>query len=290
MDHALPEPKENRVKEAATLEAQQQPSIPVTTTSSGNNEPSLGTTTGPNIVPGQRQRMITTTGQIREISDSSSQEQTAQEQQQQSSAEQYDHQQQHGNEYHQQVVQEGQSYGTYESQAHSNQVNASVHNLTEVKTVQIAHGRVPERDKGSNGHLSAAPTLYVVRENDELVYRAPNSVRYETERFQRYHPYQHHIPPSVKAEMEAQAHSQPPQHGQQIIYETETVETVASEASQQEAKYTNLEPMQNISSSQGYYLQPGYSSGSVTYLHGPSTKEEYYIQGSPNPVLYKSKY
>lgn len=312
MDHPLPEPKEGRTKEPAIVEvhpqSQQQhqhhiqqsqlqpsqspqqvqqgpPPTPPHSTPSGNNgnsEVNESLNTPSYSLSGQRPRMITSSGQIREIPEvhlhTQSQESVNQEQQQ--AVEQYERQQQQQQHHQQhQIVQEGATYTTYENSSTSSS------NTTEVKTVQIAHGRVPEREKGPNGHMAPTQTVYLLRENDEHFYRQPHPMRYENERFQRYHPY---LPPTVKAEIEVQPQG-PSQPGQQIIYETESGETVVTEASQQETKaqYTNLEPMQNISSSQGYIFQPGYSSGNVTYL--PSAKEEYYIQGSPNPVLYKSK-
>lgn len=322
MDHPLQETKESRAKEPVALEVQSQPppsqhlqhthnhqqqpqqsespqqqtqqqQVPPpassqnsTATSNGNGDGSQsGSTTVTNILSGQRPRMITASGQIREIPEAhihshAQQQQQEQQEQQQQAAEQYERQQQQqqSNEYHQQIVQENATYATYENPP------VSAANVTEVKTVQIAHGRVPEREKSANGHMAPGQTVYVVRDNEEHYYRAPHPMRYENERFQRYHQY---LAPSVKTELDVQ--SQNHQSGQQIIYETESGETVVTETTQQEAKaqYTNLEPMQNISSSQGYIFPPGYSSGNVTYL--PPAKEEYYIQGSPNPVLYKSK-
>lgn len=264
----------------------QQPPVSTPNTETGQQAPIAVA----NLLAGQRQRMITTAGQIREIADPQNQDQASQEQQQNSeSYEQHHHHHLHhqqqtpqqqvvASDYHQQIVQEGATYAAYEPPS------SSASNVTEVKTVQIAHGRVPEREKVPNGHLGQTQTVYVVREHDETFYRPQHpSMRYSDERFQRY---QYYPPPMVKAEIEAQS-AQVSSHGQSIIYETEAVETVVAESSPHETKaqYTNLEPMQNIS-----YFPPGYSAGNVAYLHGPSPKEEYYIQGSPNPVLYKSKY
>lgn len=97
-----------------------------------------------------------------------------------------------------------------------------------------------------------------------------------------------------------QAHSQQQQH---IVYQVS--ETAAPENNQgqvnesvneSKAQYTNLEPMQSVSSGQSYYTsiqeyQPG--TGNLTYLQGPSKGEYYAIQASgspPNHILYKSKF
>lgn len=96
-----------------------------------------------------------------------------------------------------------------------------------------------------------------------------------------------------------QAHSQQ----QHIVYQVS--ETAAPENNQgqvtesvteSKAQYTNLEPMQSVSSGQSYYTsiqeyQPG--TGNLTYLQGPSKGEYYAIQASgspPNHILYKSKF
>lgn len=97
--------------------------------------------------------------------------------------------------------------------------------------------------------------------------------------------------------MEGPAGQAPQQVTHQIVYESDGHETtqIITE-SDTKTQYTNLEPMQNLSSSQGYYttIAQEYSigPGGVTYLQGPSKGEYYTIQppGSPNHILYKSEY
>lgn len=233
------------------------------------------------ITPNQR-RMITTAGQIREVES-------------EESPEHYE-----SNEYHHQIVEAPTQY-TYESPG----ADPGGRHIDSAPTA----ARLTTVEK-QNGHVVAhhTQTVYVVQRDEAppemLRYHPPppppippNMARtYEEARFQaRYH---HQYQPaaaqhqqSVKSELEGHPSAAgQSQQQQQIIYETEA-QDVQNDGPDTKTQYTNLEPMQNLSSS--YYLtSAGYSSGNVAYVQGPSSKEEYYTlhSGSPNPVLYKSKF
>lgn len=212
------------------------------------------------ITPNQR-RMITTAGQIREVEPDDTQEQYEQQQQQPPQSE-YQH-----------IVDATQPQ--YYESAPDTVVTREAPTAPTQTTARLVEKQ--------NGHV-VAQTVYVVqREEPEMLrYHHPQNMRYE-ERYQRHYQYQQN-PHVVKTELEAHQAGQ-----QQIIYEAETQEAVV-EGTEPKTQYTNLEPMQTMSSS-SYYLASGYGSGNVAYVQGPSNKEEYYTlhSSSPNPVLYKSK-
>jgi len=238
---------------------------PASQPSSGEEGTSSTPTTATTVIAQNQRRMITTAGQIREMEQEEAQEHYAQSPPQQQA----------------------------ESYAQMSQYPASSYeppSSSEPRPESQPAQRVVEKQ---NGHVVAHQTVYVVqREEPEMLRFNPHgappppttAMRYD-ERYQRYHhQYQPQHPQIIKTEVDAATASSQ----QQIIYEAEAGEGVV-ESGEAKTQYTNLEPMQNLSTST-YYLASGYGSGNVAYVQGPSSDKEYYSlhSSSPNPVLYKN--
>lgn len=261
------------------------------------------TATLPTTVIAPRQRMITSSGHIREISVDQGQELPEQYEQYQITASGDD-----------------QNVYTYEQ---STGALITISNQPEnlQATSLLKRDILIEKELNGNGSgptinvVNTEPqTVYVELKNDNVDqarYLQNATIRYESA--DRYHRFAYHgLPPhnaahiahhqrelSLKsesghqtpqeiqiyeAEQGSQSHQQSNQGGDQNITD--------QQGNESKTHYTNLEPVGTSQSS--YYIssenyQPSNSNG-FTYLPTPTSKEGSYVYHPGSPVLYKSKY
>ncbi|XP_055676744.1 GATA-binding factor 6-B-like isoform X2 [Lutzomyia longipalpis] len=236
------------------------------------------------VITTQRQRMITTSGDIREVT--SAQEVIVNQQEQQ-----YE-----GNHEYQQVTNTVEDHNyTYEPSI-TTVVTTQAPTMASVQQLQVIKREgSTEKEASVTEQPQQHQTVYIEQTPDEGDTYRYSTVKYETEEYHRF-PYQQQTriqatPEEIKTIEEPQA---PPQEIQ--IYEQPEAPNQEppshTDASESKAQYTNLETVQQLPPGSSYYItSEGYATpaGNYSYLQTTPTTKEYpaYHPSSPNTVLYK---
>ncbi|XP_059611987.1 uncharacterized protein LOC132258622 isoform X2 [Phlebotomus argentipes] len=240
------------------------------------------------VITTQRHRMITTAGDIREVTSAQEAIVDAQDQQYDSNHEY----QQVGN------TVEDHNY-TYEPTI-ATVVTTQAPPMTTVQQLHVIKREgSPDKEIGVSEQSQAQQpqhqTVYIEQTTEDGdTYRYSN-VKYETEDYHRFsYQGQNRIPTGSE---EIKTIEQPQTETQEIqIYEQPEPHNPDAQAhadsAESKAQYTNLETVQQLPSGSGYYITTeGYATpaGNYSYLQTTPTSKEYpgYHSSSPNTVLYK---
>ncbi|GAB0090533.1 Transcription factor GATA [Sergentomyia squamirostris] len=233
------------------------------------------------VITTQRHRMITTSGDIREINSG-----------QESVVEQQDQQYENNHEY-QQVANTVEDHNyTYE---HTIATVVSTQAPTPGQQLHVIKREGSPEKEINVSEANQHQTVYIEQTTEDGDTYRYTSVKFEPQEYHRfaYQP-QNRIQSTseeIKTIEEPQAQSQEIQIYEQA--EPHDQENQAhSDAAEPKTHYTNLETVQPLPAGSGYYIATeGYSapSGNYPYLQTTATTKEYttFHSSSPNTVLYK---
>ncbi|XP_055699264.1 box A-binding factor isoform X2 [Phlebotomus papatasi] len=243
------------------------------------------------VITTQRHRMITTAGDIREVS-------SAQEAIVDSQDQQYE-----GNHEYQQVGNTVDDHNyTYEP-AIATVVTTQTSTMATVQQLHVIKREgTPDKEVNVNDptqhpqQTQQHQTVYIEQSTEEGdTYRYTN-VKYETEEYPRF-PYQpQNRIQATSDEIKTLEETQPQPQAQEIqIYEQSEPHNQEQQghhdSGEAKAQYTNLETVQQLPTGSSYYItSEGYATptGNYSYLQSSSSKEyPSYHPSSPSTVLYK---